>query len=85
MWFRFKTSSKTGLLVWIGEDNFKNLNDPYLEQDQLSLSLGDCLSLEMKEGRLLLRYNLGSGFGVLKYNSSVTYDDGNWHIVRLAR
>ena len=64
------------------KETFTNVDS---NQDQLTFSLGDCLSLELKEGRMVLRYNLGSGFAVLNYNSNVTYDDGEWHTVRLTR
>ena len=85
MWFRFRSTSRDGLLLWIGEDNLTDLNEAYVEEDLVSLSIGDCLSLEIKDGRLVLRYNLGSGFAELNYNSNDTFDNGEWHTVRLAR
>lgn len=85
MWFRFRSISRNGLLLWIGEDNLSDFNDEYLEEDHVTLSLGDYLSLEILEGKLVLRYNLGSGIAVLNYNSNDTFDDGEWHTARLAR
>jgi hypothetical protein len=85
MWFRFRSTNKSGLLIWIGENNLADINDSYLEDNLSSFSLEDSFSLEIKDGKLVLKYNLGSGSAVLNYNSSKSYDDGEWHTVRLAR
>ncbi|KAB7498442.1 Pikachurin, partial [Armadillidium nasatum] len=34
---------------------------------------------EILKSRVVLRYNLGSGFAVLSYNASGDLDDGEWH------
>ncbi|KAF2366792.1 EGF-like domain [Trinorchestia longiramus] len=85
MWFRFRSTAKDGLLIWIGEDYVPEVSESYQDDNLSYLSLEDSFSLEIKDGKLVLRYNLGSGFAVLNYNGSETYDNGEWHTVRLAR
>lgn len=69
-----------GLLVWAGEEDDGGDN-----RDIIGPPLGDSLSLELQDGRLILRYNLGSGFAQLIYNNSGHLDDGQWHSVRIYR
>ncbi|KAG7172240.1 Pikachurin-like, partial [Homarus americanus] len=80
LWLRFRALTPDGLLVWAGEEDDGGDN-----RDILGPPLGDSLSLELQNGRLILRYNLGSGFAQLIYNSSGRLDDGQWHTVRIYR
>lgn len=43
----------------------------------------DFFSLELKQGRVLLKYELGSGVTTLKSNK--TLNDGNWHLLEATR
>ncbi|XP_053647666.1 pikachurin [Cherax quadricarinatus] len=80
LWLRFRSLTPDGLLVWAGEDDDDGEN-----KEVMLPPLGDSLSLELQDGRLVLRYNLGSGFAQLLYNSSKRLDDGQWHTVRIYR
>lgn len=75
LWLRFRSVSPDGLILWIGSE------DPNGDGS----SLGDSFSLELRSGRVVLRYNLGSGFAYLSYNASSDLDDGEWHTLKLAR
>lgn len=77
---RFRSLTPDGLLVWAGEEE-----DDSDIRDIMGPPLGDSISLEIQDGRLVLRYNLGSGFAQLTYNSSGRLDDGQWHTVRIYR
>ncbi|CAL4097885.1 unnamed protein product, partial [Meganyctiphanes norvegica] len=80
LWLRFRSSHPDGLLVWAGEED-----DDGEPGDLVAPPLGDSISLQLQNGRLVLRYNLGSGFAQLSYNESTRLDDGQWHIVRIFR
>ncbi|XP_071533608.1 pikachurin-like isoform X2 [Panulirus ornatus] len=80
LWLRFRSMAPDGLLVWAGEEDDGGDN-----RDIIGPPLGDSLSLELQDGRLILRYNLGSGFAQLVYNNSGRLDDGQWHSVRIHR
>ncbi|XP_045584489.2 pikachurin, partial [Procambarus clarkii] len=80
LWLRFRSLTPDGLLVWAGEEDDDGDN-----RDVIGPPLGDSLSLELQDGRLVFRYNLGSGYAQLMYNSSGRLDDGQWHTVRIYR
>lgn len=44
---------------------------------------GDFLSIEMVDGKVIGKYDLGSGIGVLA--STRTYNDGQWHELKMNR
>ncbi|XP_063584947.1 pikachurin-like [Penaeus indicus] len=79
LWLRFRSLTPNGLLVWAGEEEDDG------ETDILIPPIGDSLSLELQDGRVVLRYNLGSGYARLMYNNSGPLDDGQWHTVRISR
>ena len=39
----------------------------------------DFMSIELKEGKVLFQYDLGSGVG--SFETTETYNDGRWHTV----
>ncbi|KAK3856781.1 hypothetical protein Pcinc_036911, partial [Petrolisthes cinctipes] len=81
LWLRFRSLAPYGLLIWAGEEE---MDEGSAQADILLPPPGDTLSLMLQDGRLVLRYNLGSGFAQLTYNSS-RLDDGQWHTVRIYR
>ncbi|XP_066961133.1 pikachurin-like isoform X1 [Macrobrachium rosenbergii] len=80
LWLRFRSLTRDGLLVWAGEEG-----DDGEAADIIGPALGDSISLELQDGRLVLRYNLGSGFAKLVYNTTNRLDDGQWHTVKVSR
>ena len=64
--FSFKTFSKNGLLMLVGDAIGKEFQ-----------------SIELDNGHVALRYDLGSAVTALV--SDGTYNDGKWHIVKVSR
>ena len=81
LWLRFRSTALDGLLLWIGSDE---LPDEVNENTPLS-PLGDFVSLELKGGRVVLKYNLGSGQAKLIYNGTDSLCEGDWHTLKLTR
>ncbi|CAB4065123.1 unnamed protein product [Lepeophtheirus salmonis] len=70
---RVKTESKNALIFWAGNGrNFKKG------------IVGDYIALGIYNGRLQLKYNLGSGEASITYNWT-RINDGKWHRIRLTR
>ncbi|KAL7633166.1 UNVERIFIED_CONTAM: hypothetical protein RMT77_016536 [Armadillidium vulgare] len=82
LWLRFRSVLPDGLLLWIGSEDH---NEEGSLRPLAGPLLGDSLSLELKNSRVVLRYNLGSGFAVLSYNATGDLDDGEWHVIKLTR
>ncbi|KAK7086587.1 hypothetical protein SK128_027747 [Halocaridina rubra] len=80
IWLRFRSLTPNGLLIWAGEED-----DDGEAADIIGPALGDCISLELQDGRLVLHYNLGSGYAKLLYNTTNRLDDGQWHNVKVSR
>uniref|UniRef100_A0A1B6E688 Laminin G domain-containing protein n=1 Tax=Clastoptera arizonana TaxID=38151 RepID=A0A1B6E688_9HEMI len=68
---RFKTSMSSGLLLWSGRTDH-------------SRSGSDFLALALKDGYVHLRYNLGSGEGLVTFNLT-RVDDNHWHRLKATR
>ncbi|GAA6098966.1 pikachurin [Tachysurus ichikawai] len=69
VFLRFKSFSKDGLLLWIGEN--------------LSQTHTDYLSIGLQDGALIFSYDLGSGAVFVVVNG--TFSDGKWHRVKAVR
>ncbi|XP_006874742.1 PREDICTED: pikachurin [Chrysochloris asiatica] len=66
---RFKTTAKNGLLMWRGDSPMRPNSD--------------FISLGLRDGALVLSYNLGSGVASIMVNGS--FSDGRWHRVKAVR
>ena len=79
--------------VIIAKDNFRPGSSSAIRfdfrtfsPDGLMFLMGkakDYFSIEMREGKVVARYDLGSGSAIL--SSSQTYNDGQWHSIFMNR
>ncbi|KAL1114772.1 hypothetical protein AAG570_007596, partial [Ranatra chinensis] len=68
---RLRTTASSGLILWTG-------------RIETTIASGDFLAVGIRDGYLHLRYNLGSGEGLIVYNAT-RVDDGNWHRMKATR
>ena len=69
----FRTTSKNGLLLYLGPDGTK------IEGKE------DWLSLELASGQVVFKYDLGSGPANIVCCQGQDFADGEWHQIRAER
>jgi len=80
----FKTLSPSGLLFYLGgRDVYLSIYPQYYASIAYCVFQKDFLSLELRQGRVLGHYNLGSGRA--EALTEKRYDDGTPHTVEFAR